>query len=113
MKVSRKTKITIAPFNNWKDWFLLEKDKTKNVHKTPYKIFCGSILIDEGLVPINFESISCEFKIEYESVIPTSIDHMLILIPEMNLKKKSDVRGGGLVSKGDTINSDFTFTIQR
>jgi len=114
MKIEKKTTITISPFKSWKDWFLSEEDKAKNVHKTPYKIYCGSILLDEGLVPINFESISCEASLTHDGILPIVIDNWSIEIPEMNIKRKTDLGTTAVMSRGDTTNiADFKFTIDK
>lgn len=111
--IEKNVDIEISPFKNWKDWFLTKEDKIKNVYRTPYKIYCGKTLIDEGLVPINFCKIYCSVTIENTNILPIMLDRWSLIIPEMNIIRRSDFEVSGVLHNGDSATMDFKFVIDK
>jgi len=109
-EINNCIEVDIAPLNGWKDWFLTEEDKVKDIHKTKYRIYLNSLLITEGEVPINFRSIKCKTHIKVGSFF--TIDHWRFEIPEMHIWSKRDLTITSL-SSGSEINTTFEFKIGR
>ncbi len=109
MEINTDFKIKVSPFNDYRDWFLLEKDKPDEVYKTVLKIFAGELFLGQVKVPINFHEVKCNTVINVTESI--SLDYIRMTIDEMNIFREKKLDRPVHVKNGDTLNMEYVFTM--
>lgn len=108
MEINTNFKIKVSPFNDYRDWFLLKKDKEWGVHRTLLKVFIGDMLVGQIEIPINFCEIKCNTVISASKTF--SFDYIRMTIEEMNIFRKKDMNNVR-IHNGDTLTLDYVFTM--
>ncbi len=109
MEINTKFQIKISPFENWLDWFLLEEDKQKGVHKTLLKIFAGDLFLGQIKIPINFCEVKCNTVINVTKSV--SLDHIRMTIEEMNIFREKKLDRLVRMKNGDTLQLEYVLNI--
>lgn len=104
--------IDIFHFDDWRDWFLLDKDKKDYpVHKTIAQIYIKDCIVAQKMIPINFKKVS--FHISFEPKEDMILKELILKIPEMNINRVSPFDRIIQVSDGDNVNFDFDFFMDK
>lgn len=107
LNISSEVNVKISPFDDWRDWFLVEEDKKRGVHQTIVNLYIDNmILVARSEVPINFSSI--KFNVKIKPVVNMYVSKLIVEIPEMNISRERKFDRYVYVRPGDTVSFDFT-----
>lgn len=79
----KKFVVIPRPFQDFRDWFLTEEDKIKNVHHVNTRFYLGPYFIFSESIPINWMQV--KFEVEIKTNFIDTTDTIRFCILEMNI----------------------------